>query len=132
MEREKGLEPSTSTLATWRSSQLSYSRILFQMAETDALVTRLRFRVKRKPGCVQPPPRALIASLIMKIYTKKGDAGETGLYGNVRVPKDDLRIRVYGTLDELNAQLGLTLCDDQLPAEIRPWLLRIQGEIFQL
>jgi cob(I)alamin adenosyltransferase len=68
----------------------------------------------------------------MKIYTKKGDAGETGLYGNVRVPKDDLRIRTYGTLDELNAHLGLTLCDATLAPELGSRILRIQGELFQL
>ncbi len=44
--------------------------------------------------------------VLMKIYTKGGDAGETGLFGGARVPKDDLRIRTYGTLDELNAILG--------------------------
>ena len=45
----------------------------------------------------------------MKIYTKKGDTGETGLYGGSRVPKDDLRISAYGTLDELNSVLGVVL-----------------------
>jgi cob(I)alamin adenosyltransferase len=68
----------------------------------------------------------------MKIYTKKGDAGETGLYGNVRVPKDDLRIRSYGTLDELNAALGVVLCEKGVSAEFKGRLLRIQGELFQL
>jgi cob(I)alamin adenosyltransferase len=43
----------------------------------------------------------------VKIYTKTGDEGITGLLGNRRVPKDDLRIEAYGTVDELNAALGL-------------------------
>lgn len=43
----------------------------------------------------------------MKIYTKTGDDGETGLFGGRRVPKDDPRVEVYGTVDELNAALGL-------------------------
>lgn len=43
----------------------------------------------------------------MKIYTKTGDAGETGLYGGERVPKDAPRVRAYGTVDEANATLGL-------------------------
>lgn len=60
----------------------------------------------------------------MKIYTKKGDQGETGLFGGDRVPKDHLRIRAYGTLDELNAALGLISGDSRIR--------RIQGEIFQL
>jgi cob(I)alamin adenosyltransferase len=42
-----------------------------------------------------------------KIYTKTGDAGTTGLLGNRRVGKDDLRIEAYGTIDELNAALGV-------------------------
>lgn len=43
----------------------------------------------------------------MKIYTKTGDGGTTALIGGARVAKSDLRIETYGTIDELNAQLGL-------------------------
>ena len=43
----------------------------------------------------------------MKIYTKTGDAGDTGLFGGGRVPKDDLRVAAYGDVDELNSALGL-------------------------
>jgi cob(I)alamin adenosyltransferase len=68
----------------------------------------------------------------MKIYTKGGDAGETGLFGGVRVPKDDLRIRTYGTLDELNAALGLVLTEPNLPQVIQGQLRRFQNELFQL
>jgi cob(I)alamin adenosyltransferase len=42
----------------------------------------------------------------MKIYTKTGDAGETGLFGGGRVPQDDPRVQAYGDVDELNATLG--------------------------
>ncbi|MBX7074852.1 MAG: ATP:cob(I)alamin adenosyltransferase, partial [Pirellulales bacterium] len=42
----------------------------------------------------------------MKIYTKTGDQGETGLFGGPRVRKDSPRIEAYGTVDELNAVLG--------------------------
>jgi cob(I)alamin adenosyltransferase len=42
----------------------------------------------------------------MKIYTKTGDAGETGLFGGGRVPKDDPRVRAYGDVDETNAAIG--------------------------
>lgn len=45
----------------------------------------------------------------MKIYTKKGDKGTTSLFGGTKVAKDDLRIHAYGTVDELNSVLGLTL-----------------------
>jgi cob(I)alamin adenosyltransferase len=68
----------------------------------------------------------------MKIYTKKGDAGETGLFGNVRVPKDDHRIRTYGTIDELNAVLGMALSEPGVPSELSTRLRRLQGELFQL
>ncbi len=68
----------------------------------------------------------------MKIYTKGGDRGETGLLGGVRVPKDDLRIRTYGTLDELNAGLGMVLADPGLPEVVRLGLSRVQGELFQM
>ena len=43
----------------------------------------------------------------MKIYTKTGDAGETGLWGGLRVPKDAARVEAYGTIDECNAALGV-------------------------
>ncbi len=43
----------------------------------------------------------------MKIYTKTGDAGDTGLFGGGRVPKDDPRVAAYGDVDELNASLGV-------------------------
>jgi len=68
----------------------------------------------------------------MKIYTKGGDKGQTGLFGGERVSKDHLRIRTYGTLDELNAVLGLTLTSAELVQDLRKRLLRLQGELFQL
>ncbi len=46
----------------------------------------------------------------MRIYTRTGDTGETGLIGGQRVPKDDPRVCAYGTVDELNATLGLARC----------------------
>lgn len=46
-------------------------------------------------------------SKIVKIYTKTGDSGSTGLFGGERISKDDIRIEAYGTVDELNAQIGV-------------------------
>ena len=57
----------------------------------------------RPAGRIHPVERGLT----VKIYTKTGDDGTTGLLGNRRVPKDDMRIEAYGTVDELNAVLGL-------------------------
>src|SRR5688500_14664409 len=65
----------------------------------------------------------------MKIYTKTGDAGETGLFGGPRVGKDDPRIEAYGTVDELNAAIGLARCET-LPASIEQALQRVQNELF--
>jgi cob(I)alamin adenosyltransferase len=67
----------------------------------------------------------------MKIYTKTGDAGETGLFAGPRVRKDDVRIEAYGTVDELNAILGLARCEP-LPAEVETTLQRVQSELFSV
>lgn len=65
----------------------------------------------------------------MKIYTKKGDKGETGLIGGVRVSKNDLRINAYGTVDELNAHIGM-LRDSISNNEFEMQLLDIQDRLF--
>jgi cob(I)alamin adenosyltransferase len=67
----------------------------------------------------------------MKIYTKTGDAGETGLFAGARVRKDDVRIEAYGTVDELNAALGLAR-SEPLPVEIEQTLERVQSELFSV
>jgi cob(I)alamin adenosyltransferase len=63
----------------------------------------------------------------MKIYTKTGDAGETGLYGGARVPKDDPRVEAYGTVDELNAALGVAA--SEAPDELRTILNGLQTDL---
>ena len=65
----------------------------------------------------------------MKIYTKTGDDGITGLLGNRRVPKDDIRIEAYGTVDELNAVLGLARAHGLDPASDKR-VAQIQDELF--
>jgi cob(I)alamin adenosyltransferase len=67
----------------------------------------------------------------MKIYTKTGDKGETGLFGGPRVRKDHLRIEAYGSVDELNAVLGVAR-SETLPAEIDALLAQIQNSLFDL
>jgi len=69
----------------------------------------------------------------MKIYTRTGDAGETGLFGGERVPKDSPRIEAVGAVDEANSQLGLAR--SLLPAqagELAADLERIQNDLFDL
>jgi cob(I)alamin adenosyltransferase len=65
----------------------------------------------------------------MKIYTKTGDDGQTGLFGGGRVAKDDLRIEAYGTVDELNAAIGVARAA-RLPADIDAILSTIQNDLF--
>ena len=67
----------------------------------------------------------------MKIYTKTGDNGTTALYGGTRVPKYNLRIESYGTLDELNAYLGL-LRDQDIDAHSKEVLQNIQELLFTI
>ena len=62
----------------------------------------------------------------MPIYTGTGDKGYTGLFDNRRVPKDDLRIEAYGTVDELNSAIGLVRCET-LPEELDRRLEEIQN-----
>jgi cob(I)alamin adenosyltransferase len=68
----------------------------------------------------------------MKIYTKTGDRGETALSGGRRVQKNELRIQVYGTIDETNSVIGLALSHSGLPDSLKQNLTRIQSELFQL
>ncbi len=67
----------------------------------------------------------------MKIYTKTGDTGETGLFAGPRVRKDDPRIEAYGAVDELNAVLGLARCEKP-PVEIDELLAQVQNELFDV
>jgi cob(I)alamin adenosyltransferase len=68
---------------------------------------------------------------LTRIYTRGGDAGETSLGDGSRVSKLDPRIAAYGTVDELNSALGVTLACD-LPDAIRAVLVRVQNELFDL
>lgn len=65
----------------------------------------------------------------MKIYTKTGDAGETGLFGGPRVSKSDPRVDAYGEVDELNAAVGAVRALVEDP-ELDRHLARVQDELF--
>lgn len=65
----------------------------------------------------------------MKIYTKTGDKGTTGLFGGTRVPKNHIRIEAYGTLDELNSFIGL-IRDQDIFAAAKSELLKVQHDLF--
>ncbi len=67
----------------------------------------------------------------MKIYTKTGDAGTTGLFGGGRVPKDDIRVEAYGDVDELNAVIGMARSVEMMP-RIDEVLVPIQRDLFAI
>jgi cob(I)alamin adenosyltransferase len=69
---------------------------------------------------------------LTRIYTKLGDGGETHLGDMSRVPKTDPRIEAYGTVDELNAQLGVSLALGGLPGGWDEWLRRVQNDLFDV
>jgi cob(I)alamin adenosyltransferase len=66
-----------------------------------------------------------------RIYTKTGDEGTTGLGGGQRVPKDSVRVETYGTVDELNSQIGVALATG-LCERLARELPLIQNELFDL
>jgi cob(I)alamin adenosyltransferase len=69
---------------------------------------------------------------LTRIYTKLGDAGETHLGDMSRVPKTDPRIEAYGTVDELNALIGVALTVGGLPERHAEWLRQVQNDLFDL
>jgi cob(I)alamin adenosyltransferase len=66
-----------------------------------------------------------------KIYTKTGDAGETSLFGGKRLPKCDIRIEAYGTVDELNSWIGLVI-DTTPEYSMKNQLIAIQSILFNI
>jgi cob(I)alamin adenosyltransferase len=69
---------------------------------------------------------------LTRIYTRAGDKGQTSLGDGSRVTKLDCRIGAFGTVDELNAAIGVVLADDLLPQKLREPLERIQNELFDV
>ena len=69
---------------------------------------------------------------LTRIYTRLGDGGETHLGDMSRVPKTHPRIEAYGTVDELNAQIGVALTIEDLPEAHREWLARVQNDLFDV
>jgi cob(I)alamin adenosyltransferase len=69
---------------------------------------------------------------LTRIYTRGGDAGETSLGDGTRVSKLDVRLAAYGTVDEVNAAVGVVLAGRDCPPPIRVVLERVQNELFDL
>lgn len=69
----------------------------------------------------------------MKIYTKTGDEGETGLLGGVRVSKGNVRVEAYGCVDELNAHVGWALSQlPHVPEDVREHLKSVQSDLLTI
>lgn len=68
----------------------------------------------------------------MRIYTKKGDAGQTSLIGGQRISKSDIRIESYGTVDELNSWVGLLRDHEEIQKEQFDDLIAIQDRLFTI
>jgi cob(I)alamin adenosyltransferase len=79
-----------------------------------------------KPGFDEP------RLAINRVYTRRGDTGQTSLVGGQRLPKNDLRIEAYGTIDELNSFIGLARESARELPELDRILLRVQHELFNL
>ena len=69
---------------------------------------------------------------LTRIYTKTGDDGTTSLGDMSRTSKNDPRLEAYATVDEANSAIGVALCADTLPAELKPLLIRIQNDLFDV
>ena len=73
-----------------------------------------------------------MAIRITRVYTRRGDRGETDLVGGERAAKDTARIEAYGTVDEANSAIGVILAVPNLPAAVSDALTQIQHELFDL
>lgn len=70
--------------------------------------------------------------MTLRIYTRTGDKGTTALIGGVRVPKNNVRIEAYGTVDELNSWLGVVSSDSEISNTILEKIIEIQDRLFTL
>src|ERR1700759_5666510 len=69
---------------------------------------------------------------LTRIYTKLGDGGETHLGDMSRVSKVHPRVEAYGTVDELNATIGVALLAPEMPEQFTQWLRRVQNDLLDL
>ena len=83
------------------------------------------------PLAWRPSPLFYFPPMTLKIYTKTGDAGSTGLFGGGRVDKDHPRVEAYGDVDELNAALGLARAIELMP-RIDEVIVPLQRDLFAI
>jgi len=102
---------------------------LYQHCQTGAYNKRAESIFAGKPGLILFLWKQ--AGMAFKIYTKTGDTGETSLFGGKRLPKSHHRIEAYGTVDELNAFMGL-LRDATEDGQVQNWIKEIQDLLFSI
>jgi cob(I)alamin adenosyltransferase len=105
-----------------RCIALAHPRRVFHASSIDLVTSITEFRENRLARYTSPS---------MKIYTKTGDTGDTGLFGGGRVPKDDPRVEAYGDVDELNAVIGMARAVEQMP-RIDEVLVPVQRDLFAI
>jgi cob(I)alamin adenosyltransferase len=93
-----------------------------------------RRNFRRAGGLGREAPRlaALRILAAMKIYTRTGDQGDTGLFGGARVSKADPRVAAYGDVDELNACLGVVRAQGEIAPDIHTLLEQLQKDLFAI
>src|SRR6202044_1451946 len=96
---------------------------------TSATPARVPRGPQSGPAGVRHSGRAPMTVNLTRIYTKRGDAGDTDLGDMSRVSKLHPRVEAYGTVDELNAVIGLTLVQPDLPGRFAEWLARVQNDL---
>jgi cob(I)alamin adenosyltransferase len=79
-----------------------------------------------------PNQEKCVGNRLSKIYTRTGDDGSTGLGDGSRVPKENLRVEAYGTVDEANSTIGVVLSVAGLPEAIGRCLTEVQHDLFDL
>src|SRR5688500_3753755 len=90
-----------------------------------------RTRLPLPSSLVPRPSPHYLPPMTMKIYTRTGDRGDTGLFGGGRVGKDHPRVEAYGDIDELNATIGLARSSELMP-RIDEVLVLVQRDLFSL
>jgi cob(I)alamin adenosyltransferase len=88
-------------------------------------------RAYHQPQALDGPARAMTVNLT-RIYTKLGDGGETHLGDMSRVSKLHPRVEAYGTVDELNATIGVAMLQPGLPERFAQWLSRVQNDLLDV
>src|SRR5213080_2811849 len=121
--------------AARRSNRARLARRRFELLQPARAAPRRWPRDPRAHPAADPLPedpcaeRCAAGVVMAKLYTRAGDAGETGLLGPARVSKDDPRVEAMGAVDELNAVIGLTLSALK-EKQVRDALLKIQDDLF--